>query len=267
MNLISKIDNYLLEEGRKERTSHYPSDINSCMRQLWYKWNNEPVSNPIEAGGYWKMKMGNAIHDLINEFLESAGFDIMNEISNKTKIGGLEHPISYRIDNIFMEDDQMAIIEVKSSYGAGIKAIQKQGKPRDSDLAQVLLYMFLEDINKTYLIYIGRDNGYRTQFEIEYKSGVIHIDGKKTLHSFVELIDRLKIVEEHLIADSIPEREYQVAIKNGEIKDKFQKDKIVYKTDWQCSYCQWMDLCWKPALIRYKNSDNSEIYKKGESNE
>jgi hypothetical protein len=260
MNLINDIDNFLVEKNTRKRESHYPSDISSCMRKLYYKWKDEEESNPTDAGGYWKMSMGNAIHDLINEFLEKAGFDIMNEISNKKEVPGLKHPISYRIDNIFMEKEKLSIIEIKSSYGAGIKNIQREGKPRESDLFQVMLYMFLENIDKAYLLYIGRDNGYRTQFQIDYIQDAIFVNGYKTSYNYNYLIDRLKLVEYYIEKNKLPERDYQVAIKQGEIKDKFQKDKVIYKTDWQCSYCQYCDKCWESDLIKYKDSDNSEVF-------
>jgi hypothetical protein len=64
-------------------------------------------------------------------------------------------------------------------------------------------------------------------------------------------------LEVSVYAKTIPDREYQVAIKNGEIKDKFQKEKIEYKSDWQCRYCSYANNCWKEELIKYKNFDNS----------
>jgi hypothetical protein len=267
MNLIDKIDSYLIERERKKRVSHYPSDASKCLRQLYYKWTDEKESNPIEAGGYWKMSMGNKIHDLINEFLENAGLEIVNEISVKKEIEGLKYPISGRIDNIFIDEDStMSGIEIKSTYGAGVRAIKNKGL-KESDIFQVLIYMSLSEIKRFYVLYIGRDDGYRVQFVIDIRNDLFCVDGKPIIITFKDIVFRLKLLELAIERREIPDREFKAAIKNGEIKDKFQKDKVIYKTDWQCSYCSYKNKCWKDDLEKYssklfihKDSDNSELF-------
>ena len=251
MNLITEIDNYLLQEyEQKQRESYYPSEVSKCLRQLYYRWINEKQSNPIEAGAIWKMRMGDKAHDMIHEFLEKAGFDIMNEVSFKKDVG-LKYPISGRIDNVFIDEDgTLSGIEIKSSYGAGIKQLQKNKQAKQDDINQVIIYSGCTDIKRWYLIYFGRDNAYRTQFIIEPK-----------FDDFLNLLERFKSLEQSLDAMEIPVRQYLVAIKNGEIKDKFQKNNIEYKTDWQCSYCSYRNLCWKEVIDNLKENDNSEMFK------
>ena len=38
------------------------------------------------------------------------------------------------------------------------------------------------------------------------------------------------------------------AIKDGEIKKQYQRDNIIYKSDWQCMYCGHRSLCWRDKL-------------------
>ncbi len=256
-NLITEIDNYLLKRNVRKRESHYPSDVTSCMRQLYYKWTGEEESNPIEAGGYWKMNIGNALHDMISEFLESTGLDIIHEQPGKEKFDNLKHPVSYRIDNLFVDkDDKLALIEIKTSFGAGIKNIQVLGMPKVEHLAQVCMYMNLVDIQKTYLIYVGRDNGYRTQFLIDYRDNKLCVDGKPTYVDFQELLDKLQELESYLDKEEMPGREFSAAIKHGEIKTKFQRNNVEYKTDWQCNYCQWRNKCW----VEYVEQNEKMFY-------
>ena len=239
MNLIDKIDKYLCESGSRPRERHYPSDVSSCLRKLYYKWNSVGESNPTDAGGFWKMRMGDSLHTMIFEFLKDAGLEIQNEVANRKQIEGLKHELSYRIDNLFVDEDgETSGIEIKTSYGRGIVAIQKSQAPKESDLNQICLYMNLEKIPKFYLLYLGRDNGYRTQFLIDYREGKLCANGKVTGVEYDTLIDRLALLEFHLENGKLPHREYMVAIKNGEIRDKYQADKVMYKTDWQCSYCK-----------------------------
>lgn len=263
MNLINQIDNYLIKkEKSRPRERHYPSDVNACMRQLYWKWTDQPKTNPIDASGLWKMNMGNAIHDLIYEFLEDAEFDIIAEVGGVVEIPELKYPISYRVDYMFIEKDtgNEAIIEAKTSYGRGIKAIQISEKPKEQDLAQVVLYIYLTKIKKCYFLYVGRDNSYRTQFVAEEMNGQIYVDGVLSEVTATLLIQRLMVLEEYLAGDVLPDRDYMAAIKNGEIKDKFQKNNKQYKTDWQCSYCQWKDRCWEEELEECSMSDNSHMF-------
>jgi CRISPR/Cas system-associated exonuclease Cas4 (RecB family) len=256
MNLITAIDNYLLQEHEaKKRESYYPSEVSKCLRQLYYRWTNEKPSNPIEAGGIWKMRMGDAAHDMIHEFLEKAGFEIINEVSFKKDIG-LKYPISGRIDNVFIDEDgTLSGIEVKSSYGAGIKNIQKSGHAKKDDIDQVTIYSGCTDIKRWYLIYFGRDNAYRTQFVIDNPQG------------FDELAFRFKLLEVAIELNTLPDREYLVAIKNGEIKDKFQKDNVEYKTSWRCNYCSYKDMCWQEVINNLTENDNSAMFKEAKYDE
>jgi hypothetical protein len=50
-----------------------------------------------------------------------------------------------------------------------------------------------------------------------------------------------------------PDREFKAAIKDGEVKDKFQRDRVEYKGDWQCNYCDWKDECWSHHINASKS--------------
>lgn len=262
LDLISAIDGYLVARESRPRERHYPSDVTSCLRKLYYKWTSAAESNPPDAGAFWKMRMGDQIHELMAEFLRQAGFEILTEVSGRKEVEGLKHVISYRIDNLFVDaDHHISGIEIKSSYGRGIAEIHRSGNPRDDHLAQVCLYMALEEIPRFYLLYIGRDNGYRTQFVVDYRNGVLCANGKPFPDiTFDNLVMRLAMLEKYLEDGELPHREYRVAIKNGEIKDKFQKNKVAYKTDWQCSYCSWKEKCWGDVIGIYRDGDNSEMF-------
>jgi len=260
MNLINMIDDYLISSERRKRESHYPSDVSKCLRQLYYTWTGEDESNPIPAGGFWKMRMGDKIHALIYEFMNNAGFQIENEISFKQDIK-LKYPISGRIDNVFLDERGLSGLEVKTSYGRGIRALKEKQYPRESDVEQVICYMACSNIEKFYILYVARDDGYRMQFEIH--DGHCFFNGiKKPLHTnFESIVEKLARLEKAVENRSIPGRDYQVAIKGGEIKTMFQKNNVKYKTDWQCGYCRWLDKCWYSEKQKYKNSDNSEVLK------
>jgi len=261
MNLINSIDEYLLSSEGRKREHHYASDATACIRQLFYKWTGRKVSNPIEAGALWKMRMGDAIHGLIHEFLESSGYDIIDEVAARKEYEGLHHLVSVRADAIFATKDGAYYgVEVKSSYGAGIVQIQRKNTPKPEHVAQIALYADIFLIPKWILIYIGRDNGYRTQFEFTYKDGVLYLDGGTYSIAVKDIIDRLVRVEECVDTGAEPERDYKAAIKNGKIVDMFQKAGVKYKGDWQCNYCSFKDMCWQDEVARLQEGDNSDLF-------
>lgn len=261
MNFIDKIDTYLLSRESKKRDAHYASDVSDCIRKLYYKWTEFPVSNPIEPGDLLKMRMGDSIHNLVHEVLSASGCDVIPEMAMRKVYPGLKYPVSMRCDNLFSEkgSQEIEVIEVKTSYGAGIVNIQKSGTPKKEHVSQLCMYGDGFDAEKGYLLYIGRDNAYRCQFETLYEDGAIHLRGNSSpIVTISELLGRLEVVEDVIARVGIvPKRDYWTAIKNGEIRDMFQKDNVKYKSDWQCMYCQYRSACWKDEVEKYKEGDNS----------
>jgi len=251
MNIINIIDDYLTTESDYKMKSHHPSGADNCSRQMWYKWQQAPVTNPPEAGAFWKMEIGNAIHELVFDLMKKAGMDkVEQEIVVKEEIEGLKYPISGRMDNTFIDENgETCGLEIKTSFGRGIVSIQKSQEPKPEHLTQIGFYLTYTDIKKFYLVYIGRDNAYRCQFVVTLEDGVMTYNEKKKPWVIGTYIKKFSRVEN---ATSEPAREYKIAIKGGEIKDKFQKDKVEYKSDWQCSYCAYKDHCWKDVLEKAK---------------
>jgi len=259
MNIINRLDTYLLEKNKRKRTSHYPSDVNSCLRQLYYKWNNVDESDPPTAGNIIKMKFGTLAENIVRDYLQwEKGKGAIKDFAEQVEITGIEADLSYKIHGyqdfvITNKDNTLVGIECKSSFGRGIKEIQQSG-PKEDHVLQVYQYMRYGEPKKYYLVYIGRDNGYRTQFEVHYKNGQITVNGKEYLIDWQYYLNRL-ISAEHVIGAAImPYREYRTVIKDGEIKDKVQRNGEIYKSDWQCRYCNWRSLCHKAEIEHSRNT-------------
>jgi hypothetical protein len=253
-NLIDKIDEYFLRDREhKEKICHYPSEINECRRKSVYKWIGTKQSNSIDASGIWKMEIGNSIHLLIYQVLEKSGLDIINEVAEKYKHPDLKHEISYRVDNIFLENGEAVLIEVKTTYGHGAVELKKTG-PKIGDLMQVFLYMDMCDLKKAYMLYVARDNMYRMQFDIEFKNNIFYVNGTKkeiTIDNLFEIFKNTeKAVDLYHDCGELPKRDYIAVIKNGEIKDKIQFKNVEYKTNWQCGYCSYKNKCWENVLFK-----------------
>jgi len=258
---INMLDSWLAEGESYERKSHYASDATACRRQLWYKWNGVAKSDPPTAGALLKMKMGVAAEVIYERFLqakleEGAIKSYDTQYAHREKIKGLTHPLSMKLD--FLIDDEY-FIELKSSYGAGIKRIQQSQQPKSEHLMQCFLYLsFIKP--EGVLVYVGRDNGYRTDFDLSLHDDGVLVNGNLHRLSFDEVLSKFIEIESFVNDNSCPPRDYVVAIKNGEVKDKFQKSNVVYKSDWQCSYCDWLHRCWEPDIHGYRQGDNSQMF-------
>lgn len=261
MNIINEIDNYLLnrEFGRSEKKSHYPSEVMDCRRKLYYRWIGKSHSNPISAGSIWKMEIGKSLEKMISEFLEKKGLDLITNQKFSLENNKLISPIHGELDVLFVDDGDLSGIEVKTSFGRGIVEIQKTQDPKIEHIAQVLIYKEALNIKKFYLIYVGRDNAYRTQFLFENINDKLCCNGKPVKLTFDDIIDRYSEVEKFVEKQQEPERDFMAAIKNNEIKEKYQKNNVEYKTDWHCRYCAYQQSCWEDE-IKMDRTDNSENF-------
>jgi hypothetical protein len=194
-------------------------------------------------------------------------------------IDKLKYPIVCKLDFILhFEDEAKEAIELKSSFGRGIVNIAKSNEPKKDYLDQIYMYIKMTPYKRFNHPYFGRDNGYRCEFEVlDHEKGLEVIstfqDGqtKNKIYEYDmdKIIHRLEEVEEAIKLKSMPPRDYLVAIKNGEIKEQgFQANNVKYASDWQCSYCEWMDYCWGDEIPKWKNGNNSEEFiKRGEVEE
>ncbi len=256
---------WLLEENRKPKRSHWPSDVTACRRQLWYKWKGTPKTNPPTAANHVKMKFGHVAEYIMRDFLDwlverkqIANYDEQVYIDVNF---GHEHPVHGKIDAMVrrldiaddVEDIGPEIWEFKSTYGRGVKAIS-EGGPKPDHLDQIFMYMVVKKVRRGMIWYLGRDNGLNQRFEIRLLGE--RLEWKPawwqtwTQHNTSLGFIVARLTEQEMLNKNAtpPARDYLAAIRNGEIVYKFQRQKKTYECDWQCNYCDWKDLCWTDAL-------------------
>jgi len=209
------------------------------------------AENIIESGLRWMKEKGEI-------------FDYRSQVKYEAHLPGLKYPVGIRLDFVVEQPPDLPIIlEIKSAYGRGIKELEKAGRPRDEHLMQIFLYLLHTPIKQALAIYLGRDNGYRTEFALWLDDGQVMLDGKsigKAQDGADWVTARLKAVEGHLEAGTLPDRDFYHAIKNGELRDEFQKAGKVYKSDWHCEYCWMKSTCWADVIkATAGGGDNSEM--------
>lgn len=281
MKILNSFDEWLVSKDQWPKQSHYASQINACMRQQYYDWVGAEKTNIPTPGNYLKMEMGKAIESVFEKWIIWAikkksvisgkyiivGYN--NQWKEKYSIDGLKYPITCKIDFILeietsKKERHLVGVEVKSSFGQGIKNIYRTQEPKIDYLYQIYCYTALTPFKTFIHPYFGRDNGYRTEFFIKGYDYYLNVYGawgaKKYDFDFNKLIAKLKHIELSIEKKILPARDYKAAIKNGEVKDKYQHHGIMYKSDWQCMYCDYRDLCWKKECMTYEYTNNSDMF-------
>lgn len=224
-----------------------PSYISSCKRQIFYKKTGTETTNPISQASFFKMEMGNSIHEKIQDIISKLDNVELLECEDFKTITYRDLPFCYRIDGKVLISNEVYILELKTVYASGYNTIEKE--PKKEHVLQLLLYMIFENVSKGILLYIGRDNGFMVEYSYTVNE-LMRLYGNE----LYEKIDSLNKLKQQIENKELPERDFAMVFKNkeGSITDKFTKDKKNYKSEWQCKYCGYQNLCWKDVLEKLK---------------
>jgi len=260
--ILDDVVEYLVNRSKEPPQKHYPSSAYKCIRQQYYNWTGVPISNPITAAAAFRIQFGISIHEGFGQIMRDMGCDMVDEMKGQIQVDGLKYPMSFRVDVLRAGEDNTVIgNEFKSTYSQGIIRIQESGSPRDHDLPQIACYAYCTGIEWWELDYLGRDSAYYTSFMCHYEKDrdvmtVYQVKDGTILHSeehggyMAEIVSRLQELERAIEDKELPDRPYKMVFKNGEPKAKVQHNKVEYKSDWQCSYCPWMNTCWAEFMGR-----------------
>jgi len=123
----------------------------ACPRR--YYWDR---MDPIEEDRDWRLTAahGDAIHDMVADIIKMAGRSRGEEVR-----GGVRHVnLSYRIDNLFWDGENVVPVEVKSANNRNYERFVKQ--PNRSHVLQLQSYLHFhkpEPYPYGYLLYYNKD--------------------------------------------------------------------------------------------------------------
>ena len=256
------------ERGRKtyDELRHNPSSasvkingnvVGACLRNLWYKANKEPESDPKTLSNKLQASFGNSIHDLIlSKLQKSDKIKITPESAGRVSVEGLEKVVSFRLDGLVNHKGEYGGLEIKTMQGFGLTKMVKDGGPKEHDLLQVISYFETNELIRWFvLLYIARDTAYRLEYHIwrDPKTNsfmledVSHSKEPRPIEglTFEGIVNRWKELEGYVNSKVIPPRDYKAVLtKDGRLTDKRTKNGVDYKTDWRCQYCSYKTKCW-----------------------
>ena len=243
------------ESKERDYTKVYfsPSSVNKCGRSLFYKKTEGEPSTPPSVHTYVKFWMGDIVHEGLQEILKEGGYWVEGEEFKEKEYEGLTWV--YRHDGLIASKITKTLVEIKSTYMSGYNAVEKA--PKEDHVKQLMMYMALEDIPRGELLYVGRDNGFMIEYII--RDGKVWRDDGIMDSEIMDCpkidFDRLHKLKKAILEGSIPDRDYSISLKyaKGETKWAFTRDKIKYKSPWNCSYCDYKDKCWEEELKEIVN--------------
>jgi len=186
---------------------------------------------------------------------------------NNVKFFNEKYNISGEADAIVYdkEKDSLHGVEIKSGYDYKFRSevigtTTRKGKPKYEHLLQTMLYVDYFKFPFS-ILYIDRGNAARTEYEITLNAdGTPNVDGTKLNVglSIPRCLARFKELSECLKDNTVPKRDFQLKYSPDKIKilrdsyrltkkeaEEFDKNRDLDIGDWQCSYCDYKDHCWR----------------------
>ncbi len=200
------IDKFYLEQQKNKSQLHfYITDAGKCPRAVFFKFKNAP-GGKVDARILRIFEHGEYLHRNIFNILYRLRIGVVTEI----KIPEQEI-ISGRADAILCLDGENYVLDIKSMNSM---VFRKLSAPKEENVYQIQLYLHYFKIKKGILLYIDKDRQEIKEFIVEYNLGLV----SQLLQGFKQL------------------------------KSKIEKDIVPvvlfdYPTNWQCSYCQYRQIC------------------------
>lgn len=200
------IDQFYLENQKnKEQTRFYVTDAGKCPRAVFFKLKNAPRA-PYDPRIMRIFEYGENIHRSIFNILYRLKMGVVTEVPIPS-----QEIISGRADAILSMGNENYVLDIKSinSY-----IFKKMTEPKEENVYQIQLYLHYFNIKKGILLYVDKDQQEMKEFFVDYDDALCK-----------SLLDKFYALKGQVEKDAVPAR----------LAD--------YPRNWQCSYCQFKDIC------------------------
>lgn len=251
----------LIEDGEKKI-------IGNCLRASYYRYKGGFTGSAFSSYTQWIFLTGKAVEsELIDKWKEMGIW-----VDNNIKFRSVEHHISGEIDVVIRDPQtgELILVECKTYYGyeatkelCGNPKKGIVGQPKDQNLLQILIYLYLHQhiFARGKLIYIDKTCKDHAEFDITLSkegdntypiiNGVV-----KRRFSVEQILERYQKLEDHVDTNILPDRDFELVYSTDKIEKLFAEKKIS-KTkyekwqkkgtpigDWNCNYCRYKIECY-----------------------
>jgi len=196
---------YLDNQKNREQIHFYITDAGKCPRAVFFKFKNAP-KEPIEARLLRIFEHGESIHRNIFNILYRLRIGCTTEIPIPS-----QEIVSGRADAILCINNENYVLDIKSINSM---LFRKLDQPKEENVYQVQLYMHFFGIKKGILLYVDKDQQNLKEFFLEYDEQLCK-----------GLMDKFYALKGQIEVDTLP----------AKLED--------YPRNWQCTYCQFKDIC------------------------
>lgn len=222
-HVLSKaLENGYLQQRREEsivtKTSFAPSSIGigsgRCPRR-WYlafAGKHESTENG-DAMGVATLQHGTMAHERIQRALEASGAKVENEI----EINYDNPPIRAFVDTVIELENKQYVIEIKTMGMEKFSLREAQMKGLDQHYYQILIYMYILDIDQGFLLYENRNDLSLITIPV-----IMDQRNRKVVE---DALDWLRSIHKVTQGSELPKR-------------PFRKSSNI------CKYCPLKDACW-----------------------
>ena len=196
---------YLDNQKNKDQTRFYITDAGKCPRAVFFKFKNAP-REPMDARIMRIFERGENMHRSIFNILYRLRLGVVTEIPIPTS-----EIISGRADAILCIGNENYVLDIKSINSMIFK---RMAAPKEENVYQIQLYLHFFNIKKGILLYIDKDQQDMKEFFVDF--------GEQLCNS---LLDKFNSLKAQVEKNEVPAR----------LAD--------YPRNWQCSYCQFKDIC------------------------
>jgi len=196
---------YLDNQKNKEQTRFYITDAGKCPRAVFFRFKNAPR----EAMPPRIMRIfehGENIHRSIFNVLYRLRLGVTTEVPIPS-----QEIIAGRADAILCIGNENYVLDIKSMNSMIFKNMTA---PKEENVYQIQLYLHYFNIKKGILLYIDKDQQEMKEFFVDYDEALCK-----------SLLDKFYALKNQVETNVVPAR----------LAD--------YPRNWQCSYCQFKDIC------------------------
>lgn len=298
MKLLQATENYLISKVRLpvlKEEFFYPTEasvelpatakdpakvIGTCMRAAWYRYMGEFKGQAFSAYTHWIFLTGKSVEEGLTENWKQMGIWVDNNIKFRSK----EHHVSGEIDCVVRDPatGDLILVEAKTYYGyeatkeiCGNPKKGIPGQPKDSNLLQILIYLYLHKhiFTRGKLLYIDKVCQNNAEFDIQLSE-----ENGRTYPVVNGIVQRRFAVEDifarynklslYVSEKEIPARDFELEYSAQKISDLWDKKEIAktryeaWKTkgtpigDWNCRYCRYKEECYGPEKNLVAPSDD-----------
>jgi|GEM_PF-1544094 len=233
--LLEYLKNYAedkLAEPSKPKEHFWPSEAESCLRQVVYNWLDTQKDPPRNYNKFFIFDDGNLHHQSILEHIKKLKYaknpaDV-TLIAAEFPFVDKERNIKGRIDAVLAINDRYYVMEMKSANRDSFIKHKEDGSAEESHISQLQTYMYYArdifkfPIDKGIVLYKCKDTSEFCEFLYDYDESIVK-----------NFFEKIKIIEKFLNDKVLPERQYTLK-------------------DWQCQYCDYQSICWKDYKLELK---------------